>query len=1043
MLICGLKDAGCASITPREQRKMPKPPMQTMDSSSNNCCTDVKTMGMRICTYNAQGLLSGTSWDYLNDLMQTNDVLLVQETWLQFSQGHLFTDNMQGIDFVAVSAMDDTDLLHRGRPHGGCAIVWKSSLCCSVVSVQCNNNRVCAVSIALPNHLTCLLCCIYMPCDTYHDQSNVDEFYNVLSEVDHLIVSRNPEYVMCAGDFNTDFRRQASLHTTALRNFLHEEELCVLHDFDFYDVPFTFESKANGARSILDHVFISPNLLERVKEVYTSFSINNGSDHYPLHVSFEMDTGPRLSPRSKPVKQLWAKATPACIAQYAQGLENVLTELEIPQSAFECDDYFCCSAEHVESIQRYHNALIECCIEASSCVPKSTSLSYVVPGWNQFVKPYKEKALFWHGLWVVNGRPQYGVVADVRRHTRAQYHKAIKRAKAMESSLRFFNMANRFESGQMKEFWSEVMRMKGRGSDVPSNVGGAVGDAEGAELFRNKYSTLYNSVRSDAESMRSAKDEVDSRIGAHGHSCTSHVTTPNDVADAVRKLKRNKRDGSRGLCTDHLKNAPHSLFVHLSHLFNVFLNHGLVPEEFELSTLVPIPKSKMKSKNDIENYRSIALSSVINKVLDKILIRKCKNGFRTSDYQFGFKEQHSTAQCSFVVNEVVQHFVSNGSTVYAGLLDATKAFDRIAYCSLFQLLLDKSLCPVVIRFLYHLYMSQRAVVRWGNETSSCFSVRNGVKQGGVLSPVLFTLYFDQLLSRLAESRTGCHLGSCFAGAFAYADDVILLSPSLSGLEDMLNVCESYACEYQLQFNASKSKLVVINGAAIPRTVSFMGGEIEEVAAERHLGFKFGTVQQSQIVESLCTEMTQKTNMLRAHFARVPHRTAYALFKAYCMPLYGAQLLDFNDSSMQRLFVTWRKCIRALLALPPRTHSNLLPLICDDIPIDLQIYRRFMKFTHSLSVSQNRLVSRCLALALGGSRSRTSNSISLISQICSVRRSDVSNAELPNHQDNSDDDFRKSKFICELLDERWFLHMYHNGFLEMPELNEIITIVCTE
>ena len=158
------------------------------------------------------------------------------------------------------------------------------------------------------------------------------------------------------------------------------------------------------------------------------------------------------------------------------------------------------SAEHAENLLSYHNALIECFLEASSHVSKSTSLSRGIPGLSQLIRPYKEKALFWHGLWIMNGRPQHGVVADMRRHTQALYHKAIKRVKAMESSLRYSNMANKFECGEMKEFWSDVMKMRGKGSDIPSNVGGAVGDVEGAELFRAKYSTLYNSVSSDSDS---------------------------------------------------------------------------------------------------------------------------------------------------------------------------------------------------------------------------------------------------------------------------------------------------------------------------------------------------------------------------------------------------------------------------------------------------------------------------------------------------------------------------------------------------------------
>ena len=56
------------------------------------------------------------------------------------------------------------------------------------------------------------------------------------------------------------------------------------------------------------------------------------------------------------------------------------------------------------------------------------------------------------------------------------------------------------------------------------------------------------------------------------------------------------------------------------------------------------------------------------------------------------------------------------------------------------------------------------------------NIFNGVKQGGVLSPVLFTVYLDELLLRLRESRMGCHIENVFCGALSYADDIILLAP---------------------------------------------------------------------------------------------------------------------------------------------------------------------------------------------------------------------------------------------------------------------------
>ena len=115
-------------------------------------------------------------------------------------------------------------------------------------------------------------------------------------------------------------------------------------------------------------------------------------------------------------------------------------------------------------------------------------------------------------------------------------------------------------------------------------------------------------------------------------------------------------------------------------------------------------------------------------------------------------------------------------------LDESKAFDRGNYCNLCTDLLKRDVSPLVLRLLLHMYTNQTLCVRWGHALSNLFSVKNGAKQGGVLSPILFAIYTDGLLKRLQEAGVGCHMGNHFSGALAYADDITLLSPSRSGLD---------------------------------------------------------------------------------------------------------------------------------------------------------------------------------------------------------------------------------------------------------------------
>ena len=202
--------------------------------------------------------------------------------------------------------------------------------------------------------------------------------------------------------------------------------------------------------------------------------------------------------------------------------------------------------------------------------------------------------------------------------------------------------------------------------------------------------------------------------------------------------------------------------------------------------------------------------------------------FITSSHQFGFKKSHSTTLCTFIVNETIQYYINNDSSVASVLLDASKAFDRVEYVKLFRLLQKRNICPVIARFLINLYTSQNIRVKWSNITSLHFSICNDVKQGGMLSLILFTVYVDELLQRLCDCNSGCYIASQFHGAYGYADDIILLAPSLTSLRRLLDVCSNFACEFKVMFNATKSKMILFNNRHDITRIRFMNEYIQVV-----------------------------------------------------------------------------------------------------------------------------------------------------------------------------------------------------------------------
>ena len=94
--------------------------------------------------------------------------------------------------------------------------------------------------------------------------------------------------------------------------------------------------------------------------------------------------------------------------------------------------------------------------------------------------------------------------------------------------------------------------------------------------------------------------------------------------------------------------------------------------------------------------------------------------------------------------------------------------------------------------------------------SNTYPVSNGVKQGGVVSPILFINYIDELLLRLKKLGVGCYIGNLYCGSFGYADDVTLLAPTRTALRTLMSECISFAKEYSLLFNIDKSKYLIFD-----------------------------------------------------------------------------------------------------------------------------------------------------------------------------------------------------------------------------------------
>ena len=161
-----------------------------------------------------------------------------------------------------------------------------------------------------------------------------------------------------------------------------------------------------------------------------------------------------------------------------------------------------------------------------------------------------------------------------------------------------------------------------------------------------------------------------------------------------------KYDGYAGLSTDYIINACNDLYVRIMLLFSAMIVHGIVFDNLLVSSIIPIGKGKNINCTESANYRGIALSSILGKLTDKIILSRYADKLTASQYQFGFKKAHSTTIRTMVVKETINYYTLDKSHTYSTFLQCHLVFDEEKYCKLFRCLIDRKLPSVVLRLLY-------------------------------------------------------------------------------------------------------------------------------------------------------------------------------------------------------------------------------------------------------------------------------------------------------------------------------------------------------
>ena len=363
------------------------------------------------------------------------------------------------------------------------------------------------------------------------------------------------------------------------------------------------------------------------------------------------------------------------------------------------------------------------------------------------------------------------------------------------------------------------------------------------------------------------------------------VVSAAEIQNAVKSLKLGRSAGPDGISAEHIRHGGSRMSVILALYISALFIHGCMPHNLMESILVPIVKNKNGNLGDISNYRMISVSNSITKLIELVCLHRYDHLLCTEDNQFGFRKKHGTEECVFALKEVVNYYIDRGSSVFVCFLDASKAFDRVNHDILFNHLINANFPVFALRLMRYLYNHMSMSVKWGNAFSSKITCTNGVKQGGVLSPKFFNIYMDELSRNLNLSNVGCKIRSVRINHLAYADDFCLIANSVMALQILLNICNTFGCDYDVVFNENKTKCMYFANKRIKHTLANvrLGNTLlSNVESEKYLGHYISSDLSDTInIRNQLKCFYVRANMILRKFSGCSRDVKLALIRAHC------------------------------------------------------------------------------------------------------------------------------------------------------------------
>lgn len=806
-----------------------------------------------------------------------------------------FQNLADGWQLITSSATRNT----QGAAVGGVGFLVNPIAVKSLSSVKKVSSRLIVANFE-GNPATTVICC-YSPTNCA-DTTDITHFYEDLRQATQDSPRHNVLIVM--GDMNAKIGKDEAKFSycqTTNRNgkhlldYLQENELRAINTMlqKKRGKLWTFQYP-NGARSQLDYIAVNKKWQNSVCDcnAYNSF-FSVGSDHRIVTAKLRLSLRATKTGNKKKPSYDWKRLRTESELQQAYAVE-VQNQYSILCSLQDNDD-LTADQKYPLFIEAHKNA-------ASKTLPKRKRRKNIRHSWEdgritqarQILKDANKKFT----------ASNCDIDRDSLDHAKKSLDSMYVRVEEEYLQEKIACIQSASQSRQSGLAWATVNEVTGRNVSRSGRLSGNTEDERRAE-WKHYFSSLLGSPPSatnpDDEIVNVVDDTLPIETGPF---------TIEELEKVLQRLPNGKAAGLDEIPVEVWKTGRFNTF--LLEICNGVLLRGEKPSEWSLSGIVPIPKKGDLTK--ASNYRGISLTSIAAKIFNKLILNRCRPHVEPvlRQNQNGFRAERSTTSHILALRRLIEGIKDRNLQCIITFIDFRKAFDSVHRGKMLKILLAYGIPNSIVQAINIMYSNTQAVVLSPDGETDAFEILAGVLQGDTLAPYLFVIVLDYVM-RTAIGEMGDSLGFTITPRRSrrhpaevltdldFADDIALLSDTLSQAQDLLTRVESAAATVGLKMNVSKTKFMAYNTNERPTLCTNEGSHLDQVKDFQYLGSWVDESEKDfKIRKALAWKACNKMRTLWKSNLPVSIKIRFFRAAVESILLYGAEGWTLTDKLESRL-----------------------------------------------------------------------------------------------------------------------------------------------